>query len=94
VIVRPEAQADLASAWAWYEQQREGLGAAFLLAVEAVFERIERAPQLYPVAYQGVRRAFTRRFPYVVYFRFEDGEVFVLGILHTRRDPRTWQSRV
>jgi hypothetical protein len=29
----------------------------------------------------------------VVYYRIEVNEVVVLGILHTRRNPREWQSR-
>jgi hypothetical protein len=33
MIIRPEAEADLVNARDWYERQREGLGAAFLLCV-------------------------------------------------------------
>ena len=93
MIIRPEAEADLVIARAWYERQREGLGAAFLLCVEEVLDRIDRTPALYPVVYRDVRRAFTRRFPYAVYYRVADNDVVVLGILHTRRDPQEWQSR-
>jgi hypothetical protein len=28
-----------------------------------------------------------------MYYRILGNEVVVLGILHTRRDPRAWQSR-
>ena len=94
MIIRPEAEADLVTARAWYERQRSGLGAAFLLCIEEVLDRIDRTPELYPVVYQEVRRAFTRRFPYAVYYRVADNDVVVLGILHTRRDPQEWQSRV
>ena len=34
MIIRLEAEADLANARDWYERQRGGLGAAFLLCVE------------------------------------------------------------
>ena len=94
MIIRPEAEADVVTARAWYERQREGLGAAFLLCVEEVLDHIARTPELYPVVYQEVRRAFTRRFPYAVYYRLTANDVVVLGILHTRRDPQAWQSRV
>jgi plasmid stabilization system protein ParE len=93
MIIRPEAEADLVNARDWYERQRVGLGATFLLCVEEVFERIDRTPEIYVAVYQDVRRAFTRRFPYAVYYRIADNEVVVLGIFHTRRDPREWQSR-
>jgi hypothetical protein len=47
MIIRPEAEADLVNARDWYERQREGLGAAFLLCVEEVLERIGRTPEMY-----------------------------------------------
>ena len=92
MIIRPEAETDLVNARDWYERQRQGLGAAFLLCVEEVLERIGRTPGLYSAVYHDVRRALTRRFPYAVYY-IAGTEVIVLGILHTRRDPREWQSR-
>ena len=93
MIIRPEAEADLANARDWYERQRAGLGAEFLLCVEEVLERIGRTPEMYMVVHHDVRRALTRRFPYAVYYRIASHDVVVLGILHTRRDPREWQSR-
>jgi plasmid stabilization system protein ParE len=93
MIIRPEAEADLVYARDWYERQREGLGAAFLLCVDEVLERIGRTPEMYTAVYRDVRRALTRRFPYAVYYRLVGREVVVLGILHTRRDPRERQSR-
>jgi plasmid stabilization system protein ParE len=93
MIIRPEAEADLVNARDWYERQREGLGAAFLLCVEEVLERIGRTPEMCTAVYRDVRRALTRRFPYAVYYRVAGNEVVVLGMLHTRRDPHEWQSR-
>ena len=93
MIIRPEAEADLANARDWYERQRAGLGAAFLLCVEEVLERIGRTPEMYRVVYRDVRWVLTRRFPYAVYYRIVGHDVVVLGILHTHRDPHEWQSR-
>jgi len=49
MLIRPEAEADVVTARAWYERQRSGLGAAFLLCLEEVFDRIDRTPELYVV---------------------------------------------
>ena len=94
MIIRPEAEADLANARDWYERQRAGLGAEFLLCVEEVLEHIGRTPEMYRVVYHDVRRALTRRFPCAVYYHIAGVDVVVSGILHMRRDPREWQSRV
>ena len=95
LIVRPEAEADLAEAYEWYEQQVRGLGAEFLLCVDAVMASIERNPQLYPVVHRGViRRALTRRFPYGVFFVEGSTAVSVIGVVHAKRNPRVWQDRL
>ena len=94
MIILPEAEADLEYARNWYESQRDGLGAAFLLAMEEVLERIGRTPEMNAVVHQSVRRALTRRFPYAVFYRIEgDEEVVVVGVFHAGRDPSEWRSR-
>ena len=47
MIIYPEADADLVHARDWYAQQREGLGAAFLLCVEEVLDCVDRTPEIY-----------------------------------------------
>ena len=94
VIVRAEAEADLAEAYQWYEQQVRDLGGEFLLCVDAVMASIERNPQLYPVVYKGIiRRALMRRFPYGVFFVEGERSVSVIAVTHAKRNPRVWQNR-
>ncbi|MFC1764966.1 type II toxin-antitoxin system RelE/ParE family toxin [Planctomycetota bacterium] len=93
LIVRPEAEAELEEAFAWYEQQVAGLGSHFLLAVDAIINSIQRNPLQYPVVYKGVRRALTRRFPYQVFFVVKDMQISIIAIFHGMRNPTIWQSR-
>jgi plasmid stabilization system protein ParE len=93
LIIRPEAEGDMAEARDWYEGQRGGLGGEFLTAVEDVFVRICEFPESYAAEYRGVRRAGLRRFPYVVYYRIRGGSVEVLAVLHGSRHSRAWRSR-
>jgi hypothetical protein len=53
----PEARDEFDSAVDWYEQQRPGLGTAFLDRVRDVFARIAANPQLHGIVYQDVRKA-------------------------------------
>ena len=95
VIVRAEAEADLAEAYEWYEQHVCDLGGEFLLCVDAVIASIERNPHLYPVVYKGIiRRALMRRFPYGVFFVVGERNVSVIAVAHAKRNPRIWQDRV
>jgi toxin ParE1/3/4 len=93
LIIRPEAEADLAEAKDWYEHQRAGLGLEFILSLEECLERIRRSPYAHAEMYKGVRRTSIRRFPYGVYYRVEADAVVVLAVQHSRRDPRRWQER-
>jgi plasmid stabilization system protein ParE len=93
LIVRPEAEAELAEAFNWYEQQVDGLGSRFMLSADATINSIRRDPLQYPIVYKKVRRALTRRFPYQVFFTVDDLRIVVIGVFHGMRDPSIWQSR-
>jgi toxin ParE1/3/4 len=93
LIIRPDAECDLAEAYGWYEAQVPGLGSDFLLSIDAALSSIQRTPEMYRILYKNVRRALVRRFPYGILYVVEEDRIVVLGILHARRDPMTWQDR-
>jgi plasmid stabilization system protein ParE len=92
--IRPEAAADLNEAYSWYERQREGLGADFLLCVEETLQKVRRNPEVYPRVRNSARRASIRRFPYGLFYVVEEEVVVVIGVFHAHRDPRCWSDRV
>jgi len=94
LIIRPEAEADLADAFAWYEDRLQGLGADLLRCVDAVFNAIIRNPRQYPQVHRTIRRALTRRFPYEVFFVEDDTRVVVLAVFHAKRNPQRWKERI
>lgn len=71
IVLRPEAEAELHEAAAWYEERGKGLGGEFIRAVEATFAGMQRNPLSYPLVFGVARRALTRRFPYSVYSPFQ-----------------------
>ncbi len=93
IVIRPEAEQDMADARDWYEDQRDGLGVRFLLALDEVCDRIAATPELVPPEYRSVRRLNLPRFPYVVYYRLVADFIEVIAVLHGSRDPQGWQSR-
>jgi plasmid stabilization system protein ParE len=92
-VVRPAAAADLEDAFLWYEGQRAGLGDAFLVAVDATFEKIRANPALHPVIRRETRRVLLRRFPYCVFFRAYPDVIVIVACMHARRDPTRWHVR-
>jgi len=94
LIVRPEAERDLAEAHDWYASRVRGLGSEFLLAIDAALSSIQRTPELYPIVYENLRRALIRRFPYGIFYLVEEARIVVIAVMHARRDPETWRRRV
>ena len=93
IFIRPEAEQDMREAYSWYEQQMPGLGANFLLYIDAQLRSLQRNPLQYPVVHQEVRRCLVRRFPYGIFYMVEDKRVVVLAVFHAKRDPKSWQER-
>ncbi len=94
LIIRPEAEMEMAEAFAWYEARVPGLGSEFLLTVDAIMNAILRNPQQYPVVHKNLRRAITRRFPYQVIFIVEEKQIVVIAVFHAKRNPDSWQKSI
>lgn len=95
VLILPQAIADVADAIAWYQQQRDGLGAEFDQAFDSAATTISQFPKLYPIAFGSVRRCLLGRFPYGIFYEVvDDGVVLIVAVLHASRDPATLQDRL
>ena len=93
LIVRAEAEADLAASKLWYEEQHDGLGARFLAEVDATFRRIEANPMAFGFVRGKLRRALVHRFPFGVFYVLTEQRIVVVAVLHAARDPRLWGKR-
>src|SRR6267142_4191496 len=89
-----DADAELAEARQWYAHQREDLDLEFMDSVDEALTQVVRNPHLYPILYRNLRRAVVRRFPFAVFYEVTAGEIHVLAVFHSRRDPEIWKSRV
>jgi plasmid stabilization system protein ParE len=94
LIIVPEVEQDITEAYAWYENQRRGLGEEFLSCVDAFIQTILRMPNIHPVVYENYRRGLIRRFPYSVFYEYADKALVIYGIFHTARDPKKWRLRL
>ena len=51
-------------------------------------------PFQFPAIYREVHRARTRKFPFEVFYILNEPRIMVLAIVHVRRDPAIWRSRL
>jgi plasmid stabilization system protein ParE len=94
VVVLPESEEDLRQACTWYEAQQRGLGGAFLECVDRSIAKIAQNPEMYPFVHENYRRALLRRFPYAVFYEYEEEEVIVYAIFHNAQNPEKWRGRL
>jgi plasmid stabilization system protein ParE len=96
LLVRLEAEADIAEAALWYEARAAGLGWEFVLELRAAIERAADRPRAFLLLRERpeVRRVLARRFPYRVFFIVRDDAVVVFAVIHAARDERHWRGRL
>jgi plasmid stabilization system protein ParE len=94
LIMAPEAEQDIAEAYAWYEGRRAGLGEEFLSCVDACIQAIRRTPEMHQRIHENYRRGVVRRFPYVVFYEFAEQTVTVYCVFHSSQDPDKWRQRL
>ena len=95
IIIRPEAEAEVQSAFDWYEEQSDGLGFEFLRAIDACLSGVERNPLAFTIMHEpNVRRALVRRFPYALFYLVENEAIVVIAVFNVKRHPIDWLRRV
>ncbi len=93
LIVRPEAEIDIAAARQWYEERQRGLSLEFRAALNETLLQVEANPELYARVYRDLRRALLKRFPYGVFYVLLPQIISVVAVLHTSRSPSLWRIR-
>lgn len=94
VAFLPPAEEEMVAAAQYYEARSHGLGADFLDEVERNVEAISSHPRTAPVVREGIRRRLLKRFPFGILYAVEPDKIAVLAVMHLRRRPGYWESRV
>ena len=81
------ANDELNEACDWFERQQPGLGIRFRRDVREAALLIAKAPLLFPVELEEVRRYVMNRFSYTLRYVLRDDEVWVVAVSHQHRRP-------
>jgi plasmid stabilization system protein ParE len=94
IVLIPEAESDIDKAYAWYEDQAQGLGDEFLLCLETAFFQAAGNPTQYPIRLDTFRRILIHRFPYAVYFEHDESEVSIYYVFHCSQNQTKLKRRL
>jgi hypothetical protein len=88
------AWAELLEAVENYNDQKEGLGFEFSDEIRATIERIIQYPEAWLLISTRTRRCRTKRFPYGVVYQVRGKTLLIIAIMHLRREPQYWKTRI
>jgi plasmid stabilization system protein ParE len=88
------ADADIQSAFDFYEECQTGRGEVFMRHLDAAFGRLRTFPEIAPVFHRAYRRLLVRGFPFGVFYALEGQRVIVMGVMDLRQDPKVILRRL
>jgi plasmid stabilization system protein ParE len=94
VILDPLAEEEARHAYLWYADRNAVAAARFQADLTEAIEQLGAEPLFWPEIERGVRRRNLDRFPYALIFRVAGDEILVVAVMHQRRRPGHWRSRV
>jgi plasmid stabilization system protein ParE len=87
------ARKEIADAAAFYNKRNASVATRFLDDLERVLQQVARDPRRYRLIEPNLHQARIPGFPYVLIYRVDPSEIFVLAVKHDRRQPDYWRYR-
>ncbi len=94
LIILPDAQNDINTAYYFYEGREQGLGEKFLEVLDFEFDRMKENPDLFQIAFGRYRRVVIHKFPFIIYYVFEDAKLIIYSVFHTSQDIEKLTDRL
>lgn len=89
----PEAGQEFEAAVAYYEECAPSLGMSFAAEVREAIQRAIIMPFAWQQVEKEIRRVLVHRFPYAVLYSAREEWLFILAVMHLRREPGYWEHR-
>jgi len=86
--VSKRAERHIDAAYAWYEQQKTGLGIEFFEALDFAFSSIKSNPSLYSYRKSNIRGHIIKGFPYTALFYVNKINIRIVAVFHFSLKPK------
>jgi len=81
------ADADIQTAYEFYEAFQEGRGEVFMRHLDVALGRLRTFPEIAAPFYEAHRRLLVHGFPYGVFYTVEGRRIIIAGVMDLRQDP-------
>ncbi len=88
------ADADIQSAFEFYETFQAGRGEVFMRHLDWEFGQLRTFPEMAPVFHESFRRLLVHGFPYGIFYTIEGRRIIVSGVMDLRQDPDLIHERL
>ncbi|MFZ4455875.1 MAG: type II toxin-antitoxin system RelE/ParE family toxin [Bacteroidales bacterium] len=93
IIILPYAESDIKETITFYKEQKYNLDKTFLDVLNSSLKEIEKHTETYPIVRLKIRKYTIKKFPYSIFYSFDDEIIYILAIFHNSRNPRIWIGR-
>ena len=90
----PPARNELRNAVANYNDQCAGLGFELAAEIRRTVTRIVEFPSAWTRLSARTRRCLANRFPYAVIFQYTNTHVYLVAVMHLKREPDSWKNNL
>jgi mRNA-degrading endonuclease RelE of RelBE toxin-antitoxin system len=88
IIVLSPAQKEIIEIKKWYRSKVKGLENDFVFELKENIKLIKQNPLLFQIKYNNLRAIPLKRFPYLVYYLFENETIFILAVIAFKQDQQ------
>ncbi len=85
------ARAEALEAFDYYFERSEPAARRFLECLEAATHWLSEHPATGKPLSPRTRRYLMKTFPYLVVYRIEQDALWIIGVVHEKRDPTNWR---
>ena len=93
-VFHPAADEEYTQAVQYYAAKKPELGVQLYDEIERLIQEIRRQPDRFFRFSPPARRALARKFPYSVVYLDEPDRVWILAVMHAKRQPGYWRERL
>lgn len=91
VLFTDAARTESLEAFDYYQERSEQAASRFLECLEMATDWLSRHPTTGKPLSARTRRYLMKTFPYVVIYRITPEALWIIGLVHEKRDPSHWR---